>query len=111
MFHLTPDQFMTLAAEIILILGALTFLTGFVLLLRQAFSRTIETIAAQTATMAQKGMAEDLVGLVGNAKSLVDALNQLVRTSAGIGLFLIVFGSLLMLAAFILGRQIPVAIP
>ncbi len=106
MFDLTPDKLLTIVTLVMLALGALSFISGFILLIRQAFSSAIETIAAQTANLAQKGIAEDVAGLVGNARGLVDALNQLVRTSAGIGLFLIVFGSLLILAAFILGKQI-----
>jgi len=52
----------------------------------------IKEIAQETSELAQKGISDDLSGLVGNASSLVDALNQLVRTAAGIGSFLILMG-------------------
>jgi len=56
--------------------------------------------------LAQKGIAEDVAGLVGNASSLLSATNELVRTSAGIGVFLAVLGVVLMAAATWLVLQI-----
>jgi hypothetical protein len=63
-------------------------------------------LAAQTAQLAKKGIAEDVAGLVGNASTLLSATNELVRTSAGIGVFLAVLGFLLMGVATWLVLQI-----
>jgi hypothetical protein len=52
--------------------------------------------------VAQKGLAEEISGLVGNASALMDSLNQLVRTSAGIGIFLVVFGFVMLVVAFLM---------
>ena len=53
-------------------------------------SSEVKALATQTARLAQKGIAEEVAGLVGNASTLVDAMDQLVRTTRGIGIFLTV---------------------
>jgi hypothetical protein len=60
----------------------------------------VHSIASQAKRLAQKGLAEEVSGLVGNASSLVDAVNQLVRTNAGVGIFLVVFGFVMVFGAF-----------
>ena len=106
MLPYTPQNVMLMVAASLAVLGILAIIAGFFLLVRQAAGNAIQTIANQTENLAQKGIAEELSGLVGNARSLVDALNQLVRTTAGIGIFLTVAGFIMLLAAFILVRQI-----
>jgi hypothetical protein len=81
------------------ILGAITLLVGIILLITRSAGKEVRSLATQTAKLARKGIAEDVSGLVGNASSLLSATNELVRTSAGIGVFLAVLGFLLMAAA------------
>ena len=88
------------------LLGAITLLVGIILLITRSAGKEVRTLATQTAKLAQKGIAEDVAGLVGNASSLLSATNELVRTSAGIGVFLAVLGVLLMAAATWLVLQI-----
>jgi hypothetical protein len=106
MFSLTiPDFILTMATGLFL-MGLISLSSGIYLLFSKAGGRDIKTIARQTTKLAQKGMAEDVAGLVGNASSLVDALNGLVRTATGIGIFLIVVGFGLFASAFYLASQI-----
>jgi hypothetical protein len=81
------------------ILGAITLLIGIILLITRSAGKEVRTLATQTAQLAKKGIAEDVAGLVGNASTLLSATNELVRTSAGIGVFLAVLGFLLMAGA------------
>ena len=81
------------------ILGIITLLIGILLLITRSAGKEVRTIATQTAQLAKKGIAEDVSGLVGNASTLLSATNELVRTSAGIGVFLAVLGFLLMSVA------------
>jgi len=76
-----------------------------VLTLRSA-SADVKNLASQTARLAQKGLVEEMSGLVGNASTLVDAMNQLVRTTRGIGIFLSILGMLLMGFACYLALQV-----
>lgn len=88
------------------LLGAITLLVGIILLITRSAGKEVRTLATQTAKLAQKGIAEDVAGLVGNASNLLSATNELVRTSAGIGVFLAVLGVVLMATATWLVLQI-----
>jgi hypothetical protein len=81
------------------ILGAITLLIGILLLITRSAGKEVRALATQTARLAKKGIAEDVAGLVGNASNLLSATNELVRTSAGIGVFLAILGFLLMSVA------------
>ena len=98
-------QLLLIMCAVLFAMGLLTTLTGILLLIFRAPSKDLRTLAAQTAKLAQKGLAEEVAGLVGNASSLMDAINQLVRTTAGVGVFLTVFGLIMMIAASILALQ------
>ena len=93
---LTPDTLVLLIVATLFLLGMATFVTGVLTLALRASSSDVKTLAAQTARLAQKGMAEEVVGLVGNASELLDAMNQLVRTTRGVGMFLTILGLVIM---------------
>lgn len=81
------------------LLGAITLLIGILLLVTRSAGKEVRALTTQTAQLAKKGIAEDVAGLVGNASNLLNATNDLVRTSAGIGVFLAILGFLLMIGA------------
>jgi hypothetical protein len=85
-------------AGALFLIGALAILIGLIVLVSRASGREVRTLAAQTAHLAQKGLAEEVAGLVGNASSLLSATNELVRTTAGVGVFLSLLGFALMAA-------------
>jgi hypothetical protein len=80
----------------IFLLGSITFLLGLAILMYGAWGKDLRTIADQTARLAQKGIAEEISGLVGNASTLMSTLNEIMRTSNGIGFYLTIIGGLLM---------------
>lgn len=102
MFIENPSQFVFVLATSLTMLGVVAIGAGITLLITRASGKAIQTIAAQTTRLAQKGLAEDISGLVGNASALLEAINQLVRTSAGIGIFLVLFGFIMLIAAFVM---------
>ena len=106
MDQITPSNLMFLMTITLFIVGLLTFITGVLILTFRASGRSVATIATQTARLAQKGLAEEVAGLVGNASSLLDAMNQLVRTTAGVGVFLTTLGLILMIVSSLFGLQI-----
>lgn len=81
---------------VILSLGGLTFLIGMYILISRVIGVGISKIANETKKIVQKGIAEEIAGLVGNASVLIESLNQLVQTSAGVGVFLVIIGALMM---------------
>jgi hypothetical protein len=87
------------------ILGVLSIVAGVFILIYKVMGEDLRVIANQTAKLAQKGIVDDVAGLVGNASTLVVALNQLVKTATGVGFFLNILGILLMAAAYYLIKQ------
>ena len=76
------------------LLGTVTLVTGIVVLLTRTMGKDLRAITNQTSQLAQKGLIDDLSGLVGNASALLTATSQMVRTTAGIGILLIFLGLL-----------------
>ena len=106
MENLTQDQVYLYLAAILTIMGVISFFTGLIILIRQALNKDLKVLTEQSAQLAQKGFTEDAAGLVGNTSMLVSALSQLVKTSAGIGIFLTIMGLVLIGVAFILVNQV-----
>ena len=106
MISIFTYQLILIMAVILFGLGILTSVTGVIILATRAAGRDIRTLANQTTQLAQKGLAEDVAGLVGNASALLEAMNKLVRTTAGVGVFLTLFGLVLMALATWLTLQI-----
>ncbi|HJW91094.1 MAG TPA: hypothetical protein VJ436_10685 [Anaerolineales bacterium] len=83
-------------AATVFVLGTLSFAVGTFVLVIRATGKEVRNLTSQTAQLAQKGLAEDVAGLVGNASSLLAATNDLVRSTAGVGVFLNLMGLVLM---------------
>ena len=99
MLPLDRSNLLTLFGLVVAGLGLLSVLGGIFVLVRKTFSRELTVIAEQTVKLGEKGIADDLSGLVGNASALIDSLNQLVKTASGIGIFLILIGCLMLIGA------------
>lgn len=108
LLDITKTELLMTMAQVALGLGIILLVIGVIILITRVLGGGVKEIAEQTARLAQKGIAEEIAGLVGNASTLVESLNQLVRTAAGVGVFLIVIGLLLMAAAYGLVMQIHV---
>ena len=104
--ELSPLTFLMFTAVSIFIMGILSFLSGGFVLLRRAAGRQVQALATQTTRLADKGVTDDLAGLVGNASSLLDSLNQILRTTAGIGFAFCLLGLALIAGACWLAIQI-----
>jgi hypothetical protein len=101
------NQFYLIMAAILLVMGVVALGAGIIMLVFRVSGKDIHTIANQTLRLAQKGVAEEVSGLVGNASALLEALNQLVRTATGVGAFLVMVGFILFGAAYYLVKQLP----
>jgi len=99
MISIPADQFMLLMAITLFILGLLSIIIGITILVTRTASKEVRTLATQTTRLAQKGLSDDIVGLVGNTSALLEALNALVRTTAGIGVFITIVGLLMMVVS------------
>lgn len=88
------------------LLGMLTFSTGVFILVSGILRRDLREITRETAQLVQKGLTEELSGLVGNASTLINTVNEMARTAAGIGVFLTLLGLVLMIVSAWLAFQI-----
>jgi hypothetical protein len=82
------------------LLGIGTFITGILILVAGSWWRDLRTLTTQTTRIAQKGIAEEISGLVGNASALLTSINEMVHTTTGIGVFLTLIGLILMSITF-----------
>ena len=99
------DTLLTIAS-ILFAIGLLTMVLGLFVLITRAMSRDMSAISAHTARIASKGIADDMTALVGNTSALMSSLTTMVKTAAGIGIFLTVTGMLLMGAGYWVFAQI-----
>jgi hypothetical protein len=104
-FNLNIQQTLSVIVVAMAIMGVIAVAAGIIVLFRKVMGDELKVIANQTTRLAQKGISEEISGLVGNASSLLEALNSLVKTTTGVGVFLTLIGFILMVAAYYLGMQ------
>ena len=90
----------------VFVAGLISFTCGVFVLIVRSSSRELRTLANQSTRLASKGLAEEVAGLVGNASALLTATNELIKTTAGIGVFLTLLGVALMIVACILALKL-----
>jgi len=108
MFTSTFDFQMTMAT-VMFILGLIVLAISIYILTKQAIGREIQAIAKQTAKLAEKGITENIAGLVGNASALINALHDLSKSNTGIGVFLVFLGITLLTTAYFIVRNLGVS--
>ncbi len=106
MITITTYDLMLIIIATLFIIGVLSTIIGIIILVTKSIGKEVGAIAVQTTKLAEKGIAEDIAGLVGNASTLLEAINQLVINTAGVGVFLTLFGLLMITAAGFLTLQI-----
>lgn len=106
MFPLAVTQLILTMVVCLFVMGMICVGIGIYILIAKVAGKELRVIANQTARLAQKGIADDVVGMVGNASALIDALNQLVRTASGVGIFLMLIGFVFLGASYYLVLQV-----
>ena len=102
----TAFDFQITMATIMFLLGLIVMAISIFILTRQAVGSDIQTIAKQTTILAEKGITENIAGLVGNASALINALHELSKSNTGIGIFLVFLGIALLTTAFFISRNL-----
>ena len=106
MIPLDFSDFQIVIAVAMFIMGCMCILLGAFVLIGRGHSSEVKLLAAHTARLAQKGMAEEVSGLVNSASALVASLNDLVRTSNGTGVFLLTLGLMMIGASYWILTQV-----
>jgi hypothetical protein len=99
---ISNTDFIQIMALVLFMIGLVTLSIGIFTLAKQAIGKYVQIIAEQTTKLAQKGITDDVAGLVGNASSLLAALDQLVRSNAGIGIILTLISFVLLGSSYAL---------
>ena len=92
MYTLTLDELSYRIITSLFLLGTTTLVTGVIVLLTRTMGKDLRSITKEASKLARKGMVDDLSGLVGNASALLTASSQMIKTTAGVGIMLIVLG-------------------
>jgi hypothetical protein len=86
-------------------LGLICMLLGIIVLMTRGYSSEVQALAAHTAKIGQKGLGDEITGVVQSASELVAAINQLVKTASGVGVFLTCTGLLMIIGAYFVLTQ------
>lgn len=104
-------QLVTILALILFALGLICLVLSIIILARQSINRNIQTIADQTTKLAEKGITDGVSGLVGNASLLISSLNELSKSTSGIGIFFVFLALVLIAAGYYIIKPFILAIP
>jgi hypothetical protein len=101
-----PEYFnilLMIMIALVFVMGAVTFFLGVYKIFARSSGSEVQTVAAQTARLVNKGLTQDLAGIVGQAAELMNNTNQLAQTERGAGVILVVAGFVMMAgsAAFV----------
>jgi hypothetical protein len=110
MIPLNLSDFQIVIAVSVFILGCMCILLGAFVLIARGQSAEVKMLAAHTARLAQKGISDEVTGLVNSASSLVASLNDLVRTTNGTGVFLMTLGLMMVAASYWILTQVDWAV-
>jgi len=108
MIPLSTIDMQLIIGATVFILGCMCVLLGTLVLVSRGYSKEIRALATQSTRLGRKGMAEEVTSLVNSASDLVGALNSLVKTASGAGLFLIILGIGMIAASYWIVEQIQV---
>lgn len=100
MYEITQTDTLLVMGAAMFFLGMCTLTIGLFVLLTRTMSKDIKNISNTATKMVQKGIAEDVSALVSNATALLDTVSTLVRTAAGVGIFMTALGLGMMAAAY-----------
>ena len=106
MFFSTAFELQLTLATVLFVLGIIVMVISIFILTRQAIGRDLHTIASQTTKLAEKGITENIAGLVGNASALINALHDLSKSNTGIGVFMVFLGITLLTTAYFVSRNL-----
>lgn len=85
----------------VFLLGLCSCVSGLWMILSRQYQKVLKSISAQSARVSSKAVTDaGLAPLIRAMSGLVEAIDKLVRTSIGVGVFLCLAGVILCLASF-----------
>ncbi len=88
-------------AAILFLMGSSAVVMGLWTILAREYQQTLRGISAQSARVNSRALTEaGYIPLVEASARLIEAVNSLIRTAVGVGVFLCIIGTALCLVAF-----------
>lgn len=97
---LTPTDLRLIMGLAFFPIGLFAILAGLLTLIVGPYRREAQILATQSARISQKGLTDDVTALTQSATALIEAVNELIRTSSGNAIVLILVGALCEAAAY-----------
>lgn len=97
---LTPDTYREIFSIMLAAIGFLFIMAGFFKLMGFGYQNHARALAAQSAKLGQKSISSDITTVVQATVQLNESVNTLLRTSAGVGAFLIIVGAVFFTASY-----------
>ncbi|MCC7359054.1 MAG: hypothetical protein IT317_06240 [Anaerolineales bacterium] len=97
---LTPANLRLVMGLAFFPLGLAAIIAGLVILIAGPYRQEAKILAEQSAKIGQKGLTSDISLVTQSATALVDAVNNLIRTTSGNAVVLIIVGVISELAAY-----------
>jgi predicted phage tail protein len=88
------------------VIGVLSSLSGLWIILAKEYHQAMKQLSTQSVRISGRAITQDAVApLIDSASRMVEAINALIRTAAGVGAFLTVVGVLICVVSFwMIGR-------
>ena len=74
MYAMSSNDFIMTMALVLLVIGVVVLGIGVFTLIKKVLGKELDTIADQTVKIAQKGITDEISGLVGNARALAQMM-------------------------------------
>lgn len=98
----TPDTVRLVMGLAFFPMGLFSIGAGLYILIVGPYRHEAKILAEQSARISQKGLTGDISLVTQSATALVDAVNNLIRTSSGNAIVLVIVGALAEAAAYYL---------
>ena len=85
-----------LSAALLVIIGFVSIIIGLVVLAKKALSKDLEEVTSEAAKLARKGLLTDVGSSLQSASFLVKEMTELLKTTRGIGLTMVIIGIMLL---------------
>lgn len=80
--------------------GLICLLAGILIIISRGFTREMRTLADTSTELGKRAINHDMTSLANSVTEILAQVNQLMKTAAGTGAFLIVVGVALMAGAY-----------
>lgn len=84
-----------ISGALLVLIGFVSLIFGLIILAKKALSKEIDEVTAEATKLAKKGLLNDIGSSLQSASFLVKEMTELIKTTRGIGLTLIIIGIVL----------------